>query len=172
MAKRTENRNVLRFSAKSVIRARPSVHPARRAAGAIERAGDGRRALGRMERVSREPRITVSLLSFTTSGVIRVGFLLRRQSRMLKFSEPSDHTDSPLSAGFFSSLHRWYAWGTPAIVLPLISLHLMVNKPALWQHKRHGILRYQESQSALLTSYRDVRNRTSIVIAINMIKAD
>ena len=74
--------------------------------------------------------ISLALALFTASGVIWVGLLIPAQHRMVVFSDPSDYPDAP-PRQFFSALHKWYFWGGLAIVLPLCSLYLMVNKPAL-----------------------------------------
>ncbi len=72
--------------------------------------------------------ITLALALFTASGVIWVGVLIPVQHRMVVFSDPSEYTDS-LPSGFFRALRQWYFWGGVAILLPVCSLYLMVNKP-------------------------------------------
>ena len=72
--------------------------------------------------------IAAALGLFTLSGVIWVGVLIPVQHRMAVLSDPSAYPDA-LPKRFYSSLRSWYIWGGIAIVLPLISLYLMVNKP-------------------------------------------
>ncbi len=72
--------------------------------------------------------IAAALGLFTLSGIIWVGMLIPVQHRMVVLSDPSAYPDA-LPKRFYSSLRSWYIWGGIAIVLPLISLYLMVNKP-------------------------------------------
>lgn len=59
-----------------------------------------------------------------------VAFLLRYQFALVKLSDGPENAEMP--GEFFSTLHRWHMWGAIAIVLPVVSLVLMVNKPELW----------------------------------------
>ena len=73
--------------------------------------------------------ITLALALFTASGVIWVGVLIPVQHRMVVFSDTSEYPESPPSQ-FSKALHQWYFWGGVAILLPICSLYLMVNKPS------------------------------------------
>lgn len=74
--------------------------------------------------------ITLSLVLFAISGVIWMGFLLKYQHRLIKLSRTAQNEQ--LAPEFFMVLHKWYAGGAIATVLPLISLVLMFLKPAVW----------------------------------------
>ena len=74
--------------------------------------------------------ITAALGLFALSGVVWAGFLLRYQATMLAMANSS--TGIGANADFTAVLHRWYAWGAVATLLPLVSLYLMVTKPTLW----------------------------------------
>lgn len=73
--------------------------------------------------------VTIALGLFIASGVIWVGALLPAQHRMAVFSDPSAYPDS-LPPRFASAIRQWYFWGVLAILLPVVSLYLMVHKPA------------------------------------------
>ena len=129
MAERARSTSVIHFSAKAVIRADllftlPGVLLILLNGSAMVLARWG--GWGALHQLS---WITVALALFTASGVIWVGVLIPVQHRMAVFSDPSDYPDS-LPSGFFSALRKWYIWGGLAIVLPICSLYLMVNKPA------------------------------------------
>ena len=130
MAERTQSVNVIHFSAKAVIRADllftlPGVLLVllNGLVMVFARWG-GWNALHELSWIS------VALALFTASGVIWVGVLIPVQHRMAVFSDPSDYPNSP-PPQFFSALRRWYFGGALAIALPICSLYLMVNKPAL-----------------------------------------
>ena len=76
--------------------------------------------------------ITAALILFAASRIVWVGFLLRYQFRLIRVSTASNDSVEQLPGEFFDVLHRWYAWGSLATVLPLVSLYLMVTKPELW----------------------------------------
>ena len=129
MAERTRSINVMHFSAKAVIRADflftlPGVLLILLNGFVMVFARWG--GSGAIHEVS---WISVALALFTASGVIWVGVLLPVQHRMAEFSDPSEYPDSP-PPQFFSALRKWYFWGGIAIALPVLSLYLMVNKPA------------------------------------------
>ena len=114
MAERTRSTSVIHFSAKAVIRADllftlPGVLLILLNGFAMVLARWG--GWGALHQLS---WITVALALFTASGVIWVGVLIPVQHRM----------------AVFSALRKWYIWGGLAIVLPICSLYLMVNKPA------------------------------------------
>ena len=130
MAERTHSANVIHFSAKAVIRADllftlPGVLLVllNGLVMVFDRWG-GWSALHQLSWIS------VALALFTASGVIWVGILIPVQHRMAVFSNPADYPNS-LPPQFSSALRRWYFWGAIAIALPICSLYLMVNKPAL-----------------------------------------
>ncbi len=76
--------------------------------------------------------ILASLILLTLSGVVWAGFLLRYQFQMVRISRDAVSADVPLPADYFSVLRRWYVGGTVATLLPIVSLLLMIYKPALW----------------------------------------
>ena len=76
--------------------------------------------------------ITAALALFALSGMAWAGFLLRYQHSLIRLSGDSIGSGSQLPEDFVGVLHRWYAWGVVATVLPFISLFLMVVKPELW----------------------------------------
>jgi hypothetical protein len=57
-----------------------------------------------------------------------VGFLVRYQSQLVGLSASGEQ----LSSEFASVFKKWALWGVIATVLPIISLILMVFKPAFW----------------------------------------
>ncbi len=132
MAGRTKNRDVLHFAAKSVTRADLLFTLPGLLLVLLNGLAMAAARWGGWTGFHEISWITVSLMLFTISGLVWVGVLLRLQRRMLTLSGPSGRAGSPLPAEFFSALHQWYAWGTLATVLPIISLYLMVNKPTLW----------------------------------------
>ena len=73
--------------------------------------------------------ITAGGTLLLVSGLVWVGFLIRYQDKMIRLSEGSQ--DGQLPSEFFKVLHRWYFWGMIATILPLITVALMVVKPAL-----------------------------------------
>ena len=130
MAERTRDLSVIHFSAKAVIRADllftlPGVLLIliNGYVMVLERWG-GQSAFHELSWIS------LALALFTLSGIIWVGILIPAQHRMAVYSDPEEYTDTP-PGQFFSALRRWYIWGAVAIILPLCSLYLMVNKPAL-----------------------------------------
>lgn len=76
--------------------------------------------------------ITAALALFTASGLVWVAFLLRYQFRLVRLSAGSPDSEGRVAAEFYDVLHKWYAWGFIATILPLVSLYLMVVKPQLW----------------------------------------
>lgn len=76
--------------------------------------------------------IAVALGLFLLSGVIWGVFLIRYQEQLIRLSSDASEEQGPPPAAFLRVLHRWYAWGTAAIILPLLSLGLMVLKPTFW----------------------------------------
>ena len=129
MAERTRSVNVMHFSAKAVLRADLLFT----LPGVLLLLMNGFAMVfshwGGLDALYELTWISVALAVFTVSGVIWVGVLIPAQHRMAVFSDPSDYPDSPPKE-FFSALHKWYFWGGLAIVLPVCSLYLMVNKPA------------------------------------------
>ena len=129
MAERTRSNNVIHFSAKAVIRADllftlPGVLLIVINGFVMVVSG-----WGGWDAFHELSWISLALALFIASGVIWMGVLIPVQHRMAVYSEPSDYPDS-LPSQFFSALHKWYFWGAIAIALPLVSLYLMVNKPA------------------------------------------
>ena len=129
MAERSRSTNVMHFSAKAVVRADllftlPGVLLVLLNGFAMVFA-----QWGGWEALSGFTWINVALALFTASGVIWGALLLPAQHRMVVFSDPSAYPDSPPKE-FFSALYKWYFWGGLAILLPLCSLYLMVNKPS------------------------------------------
>lgn len=78
--------------------------------------------------------LAVSLGLFILSGIIWLGLLLKYQERLIQLSSNpvGSASGEELPEAFFQVLHRWYFWGTVAIILPLIALVLMVVKPRFW----------------------------------------
>lgn len=76
--------------------------------------------------------IAVAFSLFILSGVIWGVCLIRCQEKLIRLSSDASEAQGPPSATFLRVLHRWYVWGTIAIILPLISLGLMVLKPTFW----------------------------------------
>ena len=129
MAERTRSVSIIHFSAKAVLRADflftlPGVLLiVMNGLAMVFAAWGGREALYSLSWIS------AALALFTASGVIWLSVLIPVQHRMVVFSDPAEHPDS-LPSQFFSALHKWYFWGGLAIVLPIGSLYLIVNKPA------------------------------------------
>ena len=129
MAERTRSISVIHFSAKAVLRADflftlPGVLLiVMNGLAMVFAAWGGRETLYSLSWIS------AALALFTASGVIWLSVLIPVQHRMVVFSDPAEYPDS-LPSQFFSALHKWYFWGGLAIVLPIGSLYLMVNKPA------------------------------------------
>ena len=69
--------------------------------------------------------VLAALALFTLSGIVWVVCLIPDQHRLIALADEGD-------ASFGHVLHRWYFWGIVATILPLLSLVLMVVKPALW----------------------------------------
>ena len=129
MADRTRSISVIHFSAKAVIRADflftlPGVLLILLNGLAMVFAVWGGR-----ETLYDISWISVALALFTASGIIWLSVLIPVQHRMIVYSDPVTYPVS-LPTQFFSALHKWYAWGGLAILLPIGSLYLMVNKPA------------------------------------------
>lgn len=82
--------------------------------------------------LTRTSWVSAAIILFTLSGVVWVAFLLRDQHRLIVLSGGAVGVAGGLPAEFYRVLHRWYFWGVIATVLPLLSLALMVVKPALW----------------------------------------
>lgn len=76
--------------------------------------------------------IVAALALLILSGSVWVLFLLRYQLTLVRLSREAGSPYGNLSPEFFRVLHRWYAWGSVATILPLVSLVLMVVKPTLW----------------------------------------
>ena len=76
--------------------------------------------------------IVVALGLFAASGLVWVGFLLRYQFKLVGLSAAAVESGAELTAEFSHVLRRWYAWGSVATLLPLLSLYLMVMKPEWW----------------------------------------
>lgn len=74
--------------------------------------------------------IAVSLGLFAVSGVLWSGFLLRYQHRLIRLSRAM--TGEEPSPEFVQTVHKWYVVGGTATVIPLVSLAVMVFKPAFW----------------------------------------
>lgn len=129
MAERSRSTNVMHFSAKAVIRADLLFT----LPGVVLVLVNGFVMVftqwGGRDAIYDLTWISVALALFTASGVIWVALLIPAQHRMAVFSNPSAYPDSPPKE-FFSALHKWYFWGGLAILLPLCSLYLMVNKPS------------------------------------------
>ena len=128
MAERTRSISVIHFSAKAVIRADflftlPGVLLIlMNGLVMVFAVWGGRDTLYSISWIS------AALALFTASGVIWLSVLIPVQHHMVVFSDPAEYPDS-LPPQFFSALHKWYLWGGLAIVLPIGSLYLMVNKP-------------------------------------------
>lgn len=75
--------------------------------------------------------ISAGLALLAITAVVWVTMLLPRQIQMERISS-STPGGQDLSTEFYSLLHRWYVWGSIAVILPLIALVLMVTKPDLW----------------------------------------
>ena len=129
MAERTRSNNVIHFSAKAVIRADLLFT----LPGVLLIVINGFvmvvSSWGGWDAFHEFSWITIALALFIASGIIWVAALVPDQHRMAVYSDPTAYPESPPSQ-FFSALRRWYFWGAIAIALPLISLYLMVNKPA------------------------------------------
>lgn len=72
--------------------------------------------------------VAAALLLFILSGIVWGGFLLRYQSQLVQLSASGEQ----LSSEFASVFKKWSIWGVVATILPILSLILMIFKPALW----------------------------------------
>ena len=130
LAERMGGREVLRFAARTVARADLIFT----APGVVLVLGNGLAMAadrwGGWSGFHEHSWLTSALVLFALSGVLWVGLLLPYQFRMIRLAESGGDTQLP--GEFFSTLHRWYVWGGVAILLPVLSLLLMVNKPELW----------------------------------------
>lgn len=72
--------------------------------------------------------IVAAIVLLIVSAVVWAGFLLRYQSQLVRLSASGDQ----LPAEFNRVFVKWSVWGVVATILPIISLVLMVFKPALW----------------------------------------
>jgi uncharacterized membrane protein len=69
---------------------------------------------------------------FIFSGIVWIAFLVRFQHRLIQLSAQPVGGTAPLPTAFFQVLHTWYIAGMIATLSPIVSLILMVVKPALW----------------------------------------
>lgn len=76
------------------------------------------------------PWILVSLVLFVVAAGIWLGALVPRQRRMLAIAEATGGDQVPEE--WFTVLRKWFALGGVASLLLLVTLMLMVVKPALW----------------------------------------
>lgn len=70
--------------------------------------------------------IVAALILLIASGAVWLGFLLRYQNQLVELSASGDS----LSPEFMRVFRNWGIWGGIATVLPILSLVLMVFKPA------------------------------------------
>jgi uncharacterized membrane protein len=76
------------------------------------------------------PWILVALVLFIASAAIWLGVLVPRQRKMLAVAEAAgEHVPEE----WFENLRKWFSLGGVASLLMLITLVLMVAKPALWK---------------------------------------
>jgi uncharacterized membrane protein len=126
-AERSRSAAVLRFSAQVVN----WLDVFFTAPGAILVLGNGLPLASQWGGVTHTPWIQSGLALFLVSGAIWVGVLIPDQHRMIRLSEAAN-PEEPLPPAFFRCLHRWYFWGTIAILLLLVALGPMVGKIAFW----------------------------------------
>jgi len=78
--------------------------------------------------------VELALTLLIVSGVIWLGVLLRLQRQMIRLTAQAVSSGGAVvDERIESVLRRWIIWGGIATLLPLISLVLMVFKPALWR---------------------------------------
>lgn len=73
--------------------------------------------------------MTSSLALFALSGIVWGAVLIPAQRCMMKESAAAAHGRIPLSARYRQASRRWDVFGTFVILLPLVVLYLMLNKP-------------------------------------------
>lgn len=73
-----------------------------------------------------------ALALFLMSGIVWAAILLPLQGKMIRLGREAVELGMALDETFYRLLRRWNMWGGIATLLPLVSLYLMVFKPALW----------------------------------------
>jgi uncharacterized membrane protein len=90
-------------------------------------------ALGRWGGFPGTAWVELALTLFIVSGVIWLAVLLRLQRQMVRLTAQAVSSGGTVDGRIENVLRRWMVWGGIATLLPLISLVLMVFKPALWR---------------------------------------